>query len=353
MTSSSPTLTKRQIIGSLAKVKSDPFVQKVFKKHPQAEKDVRQQLEDRSTLIIENVERLKKDRSLKPSKIMDHVLHNMEEEIQNLPSNSPHIKYLSNYLEKPPNLLYKYVSKDVVEKDLEGKNFRFGLVEEYREEDEHELDLISALKKVSINEKRFSFTRILYNALGTQVLSLEKFSKATHTTIGRHFFVGCISEVKYSAKLWEKRAGNYGSRLTFDISRSKFEFHKVIYCNHPINTKYIEDRESRLCERLSKEQYDDVRADLESFLKELALLGIMSAFRKDTKWKWEREWRAIKPRRGLSRKLIRKTKTGLGYFPKDVGKIIHVYSKMPLTEKKEVKKYCRKNHITFRYYRHS
>ncbi|WII09526.1 hypothetical protein O8W32_01535 [Methanomassiliicoccales archaeon LGM-DZ1] len=353
MTSVSLPLTKRQIIASLSKVKSDPYVQEVFRKHPKAEQVAKQQLDDCSTLIIENVKRLKKDRNLRPSKIMDYVLHNMEMEIHNLPPDSPHIEYLSNYLEKPPHLLYKYVSREVTQKDLEGQNFRFGLVEEYRVEDEHELDLISALKKVSINEKRFSFTRILYNALGTQVLSLEKFSKATHTTIGKHFFVGCISEAKYSAKLWEKRAGDYGSRLTFDISESKFEFHKVVYCNHPINTKYIEDKESSLCERLSKEQYDDVRADLESFLKELALLGIMSAFRKDTKWKWEREWRAIKPKRGLSRKLIWMTKTGLGYFPKEVGKIIQVYSKMPLAETNDVKKYCRKNHITFRHYRYN
>lgn len=350
MTSLSPPLTKKQIVASLMKVRSDPYVQKVYRKHPQAEHKARQQLEACSDLIIENVERLKKDQDLRPGKVMDQVWKNMESEIHNLPPDSPHIEYLSHFLEKPGPILYKYVSKDATKPDLEGQNFRFGLVEEYREEDEHELDLITSLKKVSINDNQYNFTRILYNALGSQTLNLGKFYKATHTTIGKHFFVGCISEAKYSSKMWEKRAKKCGSRITFDISDSEFEFHKVVYCNHPVNTRYIETKESELCERLSKEKYDDLRSDLESFLKELALLAIMSAFRKDTKWKWEQEWRAIKPRRGLSRKLIRKTKTGLGYFPKDVGKIMHVYSNMPQTERKETKMYCRKKHIKFRQY---
>ena len=60
MTSVSLPLTKRQIIASLSTVKSDPYVQEVFRKHPKAEHDAKQQLDDCSTLIIENVKRLEK-----------------------------------------------------------------------------------------------------------------------------------------------------------------------------------------------------------------------------------------------------------------------------------------------------
>ncbi len=187
--------------------------------------------------------------------------------------------------------------------------------------------------------------------MGKQILNFESFTDKSQTTIGNQFFVGCVSDRLESKKLWKIRASGDGAIIKFEMEEPTYEFHKVVYCNHPVDSEYIEQRESELCWRLFKENYEDVRDDLESFLKELSLLAIMSAFRKDYKWRWEHEWRVLVPKTFAKHKYIKRIPSSPAYFPPHIGKVISVMSRLPKDKRLEVEGFCKENSIPFKHSR--
>jgi len=200
----------------------------------------------------------------------------------------------SDYIEecdKPPELLYKYVRWKHAAPNLKNKVFSCGTADQYREDDEDELNTERTAEINPGPEERI-FSEMMVNILTPEIGDFDTVVDKLNAKLNDNFLIGCFSDKPNDEMLWRIRACNYGVCIAVKPSPGYY-FYKILYQEYLCDYGYLKNSFQELTSSMMLEIVPKIKSKYDQLLKQWITLSFMSIFRKNRCWEFESEWRVV------------------------------------------------------------
>ena len=299
-------------------------------------RDIRKRLKNNSHNIIQNVEYLR-SYIIREQWLKGHNFLSIDDLIDGLGGDNTLHRCYSNYYEKQPQYLYKYVSCENACDDVVKSYFRCSSAKDYNMVDPR--DSIALLDyDDAISEDDF-YDLVLQEAVSELLdgggASLEEKRANVNDLIAKQFYIGCLCEKSDSKYMWD----NYGAAgICMEIDVSDLNVHKITYSDNPLDPKYIRHRFRKISTKFERSSYKTIRKQFDAMAKMVGGMGLLNMYRKDWKYHMENEWRLLaRPNELVMNKKMKFKKI----------KINRVISDLPQEKDDALRTFCDDNNIGY------